>query len=101
MTVYHRPQAGQPWALLGRYRCHTQPIVQILFGLDQEQDTVLLYTLGKDRRLCEFNLSESSLSSGLKMSSRLAVEQQQRTAQPTSLALLPTWGGEQASFGHL
>lgn len=92
MTVYRRPLTNEPLALLGRYRCHTKPILQILFGLDPEGNTTLLYSLGKDRRLCEFNLSASSLAEGLRLSSRVALEQR---SQPTAMALLPTCGEEQ------
>ena len=52
----------------------------------------ILWPIGKDRRLCEFNLSESSVAEGLKLSGRTAVEQR---AQPTAMALLPSFGDEQ------
>jgi hypothetical protein len=53
---------------------------------------VLLYSLGKDRRLCELNLTASLLAEGLTLSSRVVVEQR---ALPTAMVLLPNWGDEQ------
>ena len=73
------------WELLGRYRGHTRHIVQIMFGTDPDAGTPLLFSLGKDMKLNEYDLEASSGASGtgLVLRGRTSVEQR---CLPTAMA---------------
>ena len=55
-------------------------------GLSLESGGLKLITIGKDRKLVEFDLSQSLFSEGLKLKDRVTIEQD---ALPTGIALLP------------
>ena len=63
-----------------RYRGHTRHIVQIKFGRDPENGSLLLVSLGKDMKMNEYDVEASSISDGLVLKQRCEVEQR---CQPT------------------
>ena len=95
VSVYKQNKLlGSPWQweLLGRYRGHSRPILQMLFGKDPETCGRLLFTLGKDMKLNEYDLESSSISDGLILLHRTEVEQR---CQPTCMAWFPPGASEE------
>ena len=89
------------WEILGRYRCHTKQISQILFGTNPETNSCILFSIGKDMKLSEIDVAASSFTEGLKLTGRTSVEQ---LYIPTCLTMLPQDSEEQflvvANDGH-
>ena len=95
VSVYKQNKLlGTPWQweLLGRYRGHSRPVLQMLFGKDPETNGRLLLTLGKDMKLNEYDLESSSISDGLILLHRTEVEQR---CQPTCMAWYPPGATEE------
>ena len=106
VSVYMLKEDG--WSVLGKSRCHSKPINQLIFAYDQgKKDThkfqpsfskfktvnknttksiiyshfletggTMVISVGKDRKLVEFDLSKSSFSQGLALKSRVSLEQE-------------------------
>ena len=97
VSVYSQNRLlGTPWQweLLGRYRAHSRPLLQLLFGRDPDTGKKLLLSLGKDLRLCQFDIDGSSVAAGLILLQRSEVEQR---CLPTCMAWLPQ-SKEQETF---
>ncbi|KAJ1490898.1 WD40-repeat-containing domain protein [Baffinella frigidus] len=75
-----------PWLYVGRYRSHHAPVVQLAFVEDEDAGVVRLVSLGRDRVLVEYDLSNSFAATGIVVRSAVTIEQ---TAVPTSLVVLP------------
>lgn len=84
VTIYQNVDGE--YKLLGRHRCHTKQISEIKFGLNSENGNCNLYTIGKDMKLNEFDLKESSFQEGLKLKARVSIEQ---SYLPTCMSILP------------
>ena len=90
VTVYQNVDGE--YKLLGRHRCHTKQISEIKFGLNSENGNCILYTIGKDMKLNEFDLKESSFEEGLKLKARASIEQ---SYLPTCISILPESSGDE------
>ena len=90
ITIYQNVDGE--YRLLGRHRCHTKPISKIQFGINSDTENCVLFTIGKDMKLNEFHLKESSFDGGLKLKSRTAIEQ---NCLPTCIGILPDSTEEQ------
>lgn len=70
------------WVYVGRYKSHKDDITAVKFGLTPYGDVPRLISVGKDRRLVEYDLQESSITKGVKVKNVYKIGQ---TAVPTSL----------------
>lgn len=63
------PSKPEEWVCLGRYRSHTKPITGLQFAppLSDRDSVPRLLSVGEDRLLVEYNLSESSIRGGIKL----------------------------------
>ena len=86
VSVYKQNKLLSQWELLGRYKAHCRPILQMMYGRDPDTAARILVTLGKDMKLNEFDLESSSISQGLTLKHRSQVEQR---CQPTCMVWHP------------
>lgn len=78
------------WTYIGRARTHSASITGLHFDRTEEGEP-LLASVGKDRRMVQYNILESTPENGIQLSgSRVKIEQ---SAIPTSCLWYPTSGG--------
>lgn len=82
-----RANTTDPWKYTGRFKSHSKPIIDILFGVDSHGKNIL-YSIGQDRMTVEYDLELSSFDGGLKLKGpRVRTEQ---IALPTAIAWYPS-----------
>eukprot|EP01062_Namystynia_karyoxenos_P020407 TRINITY_DN17730_c0_g1_i1.p1 TRINITY_DN17730_c0_g1~~TRINITY_DN17730_c0_g1_i1.p1 ORF type:complete len:959 (+),score=390.66 TRINITY_DN17730_c0_g1_i1:112-2877(+) len=76
------PRKPIEWVYIGKHRSHRAPITGLQFGVVPYGDTARLMSVGEDKRLIEYNLSDSEIESGLRIRSAHRITQ---GAIPTGL----------------
>ncbi|TPX31601.1 hypothetical protein SmJEL517_g05120 [Synchytrium microbalum] len=84
VALFKKLDGGNGWELLGRCRAHTKPIVGLVFVPGSSSPRLL--SVGSDRFLAEYDVAQSTVSSGLRLSQLFRIEQ---TARPTAVTVLP------------
>jgi len=96
---YHRDEdltKPEEWIFVGKFRSHHKPITSIFFEMPSEQrkqklgdlatDTPILYSLGEDRMLHEYDVGASTIREGVQLSNSTKVDQ---LAVPTACVSIP------------
>lgn len=63
-TANNAPQEVEQWVYLGRNRSHSRPITSLRFG-SATDGTPLLVSVGEDRRVVEYDVTNSSIAAGI------------------------------------
>lgn len=69
------------WVYVGRCKAHRTNVTELRFGVVPYGDVARLMSIGEDRRLVEYDLQESTMSTGLKIRSVHKIGQ---SAKPTA-----------------
>eukprot|EP00668_Euglena_longa_P012013 GGOE01014437.1.p1 GENE.GGOE01014437.1~~GGOE01014437.1.p1 ORF type:complete len:932 (-),score=199.66 GGOE01014437.1:205-3000(-) len=85
------PRKPVEWVYIGRNRSHRAPITDVQFGVAQDGQTPRLMSVGEDKRLIEYNLTDSEIESGLRLRSAHKITQ---GAIPTAFLWNPSPLGE-------
>lgn len=77
-------QDMKKWEYVGRHRSHWEPITGLSFiGQGTQESPFRLFTIGRDRRVVEYDYATSAYLDGVKLKMETKVEM---TAKPTSFA---------------
>ena len=77
-------QEMKKWEYVGRHRSHWGPITGLSFiGQGTQESPFRLFTIGRDRRVVEYDYTNSAYLDGVKLKMETKVEM---TAEPTSFA---------------
>ena len=69
------PRKPIEWVYMGRHRSHRAPITGLQFGVVAYGDTGRLMSVGEDKRLIEYNLTDTEIENGLRIKSAHKITQ--------------------------